>query len=236
MRGIAAYVGSLDPRLKMAVALVLGPCLWKVHVAAAAASAFLLLLLAWPLSSTRPVGGKMVRSMLVFVFFWVGFKVVLDALAGVPVEHVANDAVQLSVRLIALLLLGLVLALSTSARALGLAVAWAMRPFVGSERAWRIALALALMVHFLPTCLETMSQVREVVGRRCPDVGFFSRMRMIPQAVIRCLGQKTWNQTLAVASRGLENAAAWESDFTWHGRDWVWAGISVVTISFMLFL
>jgi biotin transport system permease protein len=174
--------------------------------------------------------------MLVFIFLWVGLTVGLDALAGVPVEYIASEAVQLTASLLALLLLGLVLALSSSARALGLAVAWAMRPFVGTERAWRIALALALMVHFLPTCLETMSQVREVVGLRCPDAGFFSRMRMIPQAVIRYLGQKTWNQTLAVASRGLENAAAWESDFNWHGRDWVWSGIFVVTISIMLSL
>lgn len=236
MKGVAALAGSLDPRLKMAAALVLGPCLWKMHVGAAAGFAVLLFLLAWPLSATQPSGSRMVRSLLLFVFFWVAFKAAVDGLTGVPVEEIGGDALQLSVRLTALVLLGLDLALSTSARALGLAVSWFIRPLVGGERAWRVALALALMIHFLPACLAALSDVREVAARRCPDAGFFRRMRIIPQAVIRNLGQKTWNQTLAVACRRLEGPDAWEPDFAWQTRDSLWAMLSVALIAAAMFL
>jgi biotin transport system permease protein len=178
----------------------------------------------------------MVRSLLSFVLLWVAVKAGLDALGGVPSEYIAMDAAQLSVRLTALLLLGLTLALSTSARSLGLAVAWALRPVLGRERAWRVALSLSLMVHFLPACLASMSQVREVAARRCPEAGFFARMRIVPQAVIRNLGQKTWNQTLAVACRRLDGADAWASDFAWTGRDWIAASFLLPTVALMLFL
>ena len=214
---------ALDPRLKLAAALVLGPCLWKVHFASAAVCAFALLLLVSPLAASRPLGSRMVRSLFFFIFLWVVVKAVVDGTTGVPAEHIFFDAGQLAVRLASLVLLGLVLALSTSARALGLAVAWGVRPLVGRERAWRVALSLSLMVHFLPICLTTMAGARDVLDRRCPGAGFGVKVRIIPQAVIRNLGQKTWSQTLAVASRGLEGPEAWEADFRWSARDLVCA-------------
>ncbi|WP_319584457.1 cobalt transporter [uncultured Pseudodesulfovibrio sp.] len=236
MVDVAGMVRSLDPRLKLAAALVAGPCLWKVPLSAAIVVALFLLILVRCLAAGQPGGGKMVRSLLSFVLFWVAVKVVLDAISGVPMEHLALDAGQLAVRLVALLMLGLGLALSTSARALGLAAAWALRPFLGRERSWRIALALSLMVHFLPTCLSTLTGVREVVARRFPEAGFFRRMRMVPQAVIRNLGQKTWNQTLAVACRGLDRPGAWEPDFAWSGRDWIGSVLVIVAIGTVFFL
>ncbi|WP_207259856.1 cobalt transporter [Desulfovibrio sp. Huiquan2017] len=236
MPDVAGWVRSLDPRLKLAAALLIGPGLWKVDVLAAAGCAVFLLALGRFLAVGQPGGGKMVRSLLSFVFFWVAVKAVLDGVTGMPVEYMASDAAQLAVRLVALLMLGLCLALSTSARALGLAVAWALRPFLGRERAWRIALSLSLMVHFLPVCLSTLSGVRGVVARRCPKAGFFRRMRMIPQAVIRNLGQKTWNQTLAVACRGLDRAEAWEPDFAWAARDWAGTGFVLLATAAMFFL
>lgn len=235
MPGLAAFVRELDPRLKLAAALVVGPCLWKVHIFMAAACALFLFVLAVPLAAGQSVGGRMVRSLLSFVLLWVAVKAGLDALGGVPSEFIAMDAAQLAVRLSGLLLLGLTLALSTSARSLGLAVAWALRPVLGRERAWRVALSLSLMVHFLPVCLSAQSQVREVAALRCPEAGFFARMRIVPQAVIRNLGQKTWNQTLAVACRRLDGADAWTPDFAWTGRDWLVAGFLLPGVALMLF-
>jgi biotin transport system permease protein len=232
----AGMVRALDPRFKLAAALLVGPCLWKIPVEAATACALLLLLLVRYLAAGQPGGGKMVRSLLSFVFFWVVIKLLLDAVSGVPVEHMGLDAGQLAVRLTALLMLGLGLALSTSARALGMAVAWALRPLMGVERAWRIALALSLMVHFLPVCLSTLTGVREVAARRFPEAGFFRRMRMVPQAVVRNLGQKTWNQTLAVACRGLDRPEAWEPDFSWAGRDWLASALLLAAMSGTFFL
>ncbi|BCS87717.1 hypothetical protein PSDVSF_09590 [Pseudodesulfovibrio sediminis] len=235
MFSLAAYARSLDPRLKMVTALVLGPCLWKIHVLGVLVCCLLLLALAWRLSLARPLGLKMLNSLTLFVMFWVLMKIVLDGLTGVPVEFVVRDALELGARLVALLALGLSLSLSTSPRALGLAVAWAIRPLVGKERAWRLALALALMIHFLPTCLATMAEVREVAKRRCPDLGFMGRFRTVPQAVIRNLGQKTWNQTLAVAGRRLDEPSAWESDFVWTVQDTI-SSLVFLTVIILLFI
>lgn len=230
IRVVAHGLRGLDPRLKLVMALTLGPCLWKVHVAAVAICAAIFLALVLPLTASQPVGTRMVKSMFLFILFWVGFKMTVDAVTGIPVEHIFLDGGQLATRLVALILLGLVLALSTSARALGLAIAWGLRPIVGKERAWQVALSLALMVHFLPICLATLTQVREVLGRRCPGSGIPTLLRVLPQAVIRNLGQKTWSQTLAVASRRLETPDAWEADFAWSGRDWICAGFFAVAI------
>lgn len=219
MPGVAAYARRLDPRLKLGVALALGPILWLVGPVQAGACALVLLALVVPLAAGQPLGGRMVRSLLVFVIFWAAAKAGLDAFSGLPPGVIAAGAGDLAIRLAALLLLGLFLALSSSARALGMAVAWAVRPCVGREQAWRLALSLALMVHFLPLCLSTVSQVRQTMARRCPRCGFFLRMTVIPQAVIRAMGQKTWNQTLAVAGRNLDRPDAWEPDFSWTGRD-----------------
>jgi biotin transport system permease protein len=199
MRDVAAYVRRRDPRLKLCAAFLLGPALWVLGLPA--------------------VG--------LCLLFWVAVKAGLDAMSGLSAAQVAMGAGDLALRLAALLLLGLFLALSSSARALGLAVSWAVRPLVGREQAWRLALSLSLMIHFLPMCLGAIAQVRQTLSRRCPRCGFFLRMVVIPQAVIRTLGQKTWNQTLAVAGRGLDDPSAWEPDFTWTGHDSAWALLSL---------
>jgi len=234
MQMLAAFLRSLDPRLKLAMALVLGPCLWKVHILGVAAWLGGLLAAILPLVASQPLPEKMVRSLFLFVFFWGAIKAVLDSLGGIPMEHVALDAAQLCMRLAAMLLLGLVLALSSSARALGLATAWAVRPFVGRERAWHVALSLALMIHFLPVCLTTLNQVDDNFGRRFPGAGFRYRMRVVPQTVIRVLGQKTWSQTLAVACRRLDGPDAWEADFSWALRDWLCAFVFACAMALLL--
>ena len=232
LQRVAASARALDPRLKMGAALVLGPLLWAMHPLAVGSWGAVLLPMVWALSLAQPLGSKMIFSLFGFVVFWCGMKFLLDAMTGLPIGTVVGDSLLLGVRLSALLLLGLSLALSTSARLLGLAVSWALRPFLGRERAWKVALSLALMVHFLPLCLSTMNQVKQTLSVRCPDCGFFRKMVLIPQAVLRALGQKTWNQTLAVACRGLENGDAWQPDFAWNRQDTV----AVAVVSFALVL
>lgn len=219
MRGVAEAVRSLDPRLKMGVALALGPGLWVLAPPLVALLALLLLGVVVALSAAQPLGRKMVRSLFVFTAAWVAVKVVLDAVSGLPLVDIALGGGELALRLVSLLLLGISLAFSTSPRSLGLAVSWALRPFIGGERAWKVALSLALMVHFLPICLETMVQVRSTLERRCPKRTLKDRLTIVPQAILRNLGQKTWNQTLAVAGRGLESGDAWQPDFAWSHRD-----------------
>ncbi len=226
---------ALDPRLKLGLAFILGPSLWIVPPFTVLICGLSLLCILLPLAVIQPVGRKMVRTMFFFVLFWVGMKSVLDAISGMPFLQIAVDCGVLGLRLSSLLLLGLTLALSASARALGLAVAWGVAPFVGRERAWKLALSLALMIHFLPMCLDAMTQVKVSLDRRCPTIGAFQRLRIIPQASIRYLGQKTWNQTLAVAGRGLENGDAWIPDFSWSFHDSLWGmlALGVLAVSFL---
>jgi len=232
----ATYIRGLDPRLKMGMALILGPSLWLINIPMVTVCAAVLLFILVALSSSQPLGAKVIRSLFLFVLFWVGIKIALEALSGIPLDLIVVDSGALALRLAALLMLGLSLALSTSARSLGLAVSWAIRPFVGAERAWKVALSLALMIHFLPMCLGTMTQVNETLTRRCPRCGFRQRMVILPQAVIRNLGQKTWSQTLAVAGRGLESGDAWKPDFAWTVHDSLWVLFIVVCVAGYYFI
>lgn len=227
-QAVSAFLRRLDPRLKIGVALIMGPALWGLSPSLVIASAVLLGIGVHGLNASHPLADRQVRTLALFVLFWIALKAVFDALAGIPLHLLIPSALILGIRLCALMLLGLVLAGSTSARALGMAITWALQPVVGRERAWKIALALALMVHFLPLCLDTMERIKQSVKLRHPGSKFKQRLVMVPQAVLRALGQKTWNQTLAVAGRRLDNAEAWSPQFEWAVRDTV-AGVVFLT-------
>lgn len=222
MRLSASYIREADPRLKLAICLALGPGLWLFEPVVVAVAGIGLLGVLLSLAVEQPLGRDMVRSLAFFVLFWVGIKVGVEMVTGMGWQEAATDGLVLALRLSTLLVLGLALALSTSARSLGLAVSWVLRPVIGGERAWRIALSLALMIHFLPLCLSTLAQVKEAYRGRCPQCSLARRAVGIPLAVVRNLGQKTWNQTLAVAGRGLESPQAWTPDFRWSRRDSLW--------------
>ncbi len=234
-QAIAAFARSADPRLKLALALALGPGLWLLPPLLTGGLGLFLLFLLLSLSASQPLGGSMVRSMFLFVFIWVGIKTGLDVWSDLPLSQVLLDSAVLGLRLASLLMLGLSLSLAASPRALGLAMCWVVRPFVGAERAWKFALSLALMIHFLPVTLSTMNQANETLTRRCPRCGIRDRMRVVPQAVLRNLGQKTWSQTLAVAGRGLESGAAWQPDFHWTISD-SFLSLAALGIAVLLFL
>jgi biotin transport system permease protein len=114
--------------------------------------------------------------------------------------------------------LGLVLAATTSTRALGMAIGKLFRPVLG-RNAWQVALALALMVHYLPLAWSTLSTIRSSIALRCPDLGWRRRVLLLPQAGIRTLAQTTWSQTLAVAARGLDGPEAWDHPMPLSWRD-----------------
>ena len=234
MHRLAAHIRRLDPRLKAGVCLFGGPGVWLLGPVHAAALVVLLAFLVFPLALTQPLGRGMLRRLAWFVLLWTAVKVGLDMVSGAAPADAALGGLILAVRLAALLMLGLVLALSTSARSLGLAVVWALRPFIGRERAWRAALSLALMVHFLPLCLSTLDQVSAAFRSRCPRGSLAQRALIVPLAVIRGLGQRTWNQALAVAGRGLDRAEAWEPDFAWSQPDTLWLAAACATAAAML--
>jgi biotin transport system permease protein len=155
-----------------------------------------------------------------------GASGVFDALRlawpdGPLLAHAARESALLGTRLALLIGIGLALALAASPRALGLALVWLLRPVLGA-RAWQPALGVALMVHFLPMAQGTFTQISRAANLRGP-LPLRRRAVLLPAAVLRILGQRTWTQTVAVAARGLDRPEAWRPDFPFRPARWAMA-------------
>ncbi len=242
-----------DPRLHLLLAGCYGVLVWHLPplglavVAAGLAGLFA----ATPLRRRRRPG--MLRGHAWFVLVWVALRFalaclgpaepsasmgggdagpggVLDALRfawpDAPLlAHAARESALLGVRLALLIGIGLALALAASPRALGLALVWLLRPVLGA-RAWQPALGVALMIHFLPMAQGTFAQISRAADLRGP-LPLRRRAVLLPTAVLRILGQRTWTQTVAVAARGLDRPEAWRPDFPFRPARWVMTALLV---------
>lgn len=118
------------------------------------------------------------------------------------------DAGLLFLRLLNILLLGLALSLAFSPPALALALSRLLRPFLG-QRAWPLALALALMLRFMGRIHTVAAQTRQAAllrGLPPKGWGFFSLA--LPH-MFRVFAAETYTQALAIAARHLDSPAAW---------------------------
>lgn len=253
-----------DPRLHLLLAGSYGVLVWHLPplglavVAAGLAGLFA----ASPLR--RRLRPGMLRGHAWFVLVWVVLRFALACLgpAAAPVSvigtggdageggvfdalrfawpdgpllaHAAREAALLGVRLALLIGIGLALALAASPRALGLALVWLLRPVLGA-RAWQPALGVALMVHFLPMAQGTFAHVSRAANLRGP-LPLRRRALLLPAAVLRILGQRTWTQTVAVAARGLDHPEAWRPGFAFRPARWCMALLLVGLGAGMTFL
>lgn len=116
------------------------------------------------------------------------------------------------VQLTTLVLLGILMAGLFSAYSLACAFNWFLRPLPFVE-SWRPALALALLLHYLPRIYETLDTVRNTaIMRNLPSTGFAYWKLAFPRFFSH-LAEQTWAQAIAVASRNLDNPAPWTIDF-----------------------
>lgn len=221
-------IQELDPRLKIGAVLLFGAALWNTGWGGLCLCAVLLTFVFFAAGSSRAGTAVLVRRFLFFVFFWMALKAGLALLRGEAAVIALPDALFFGFRLLLLLLVGLALAMTTSARQIGKSLSWALRPILGPERAWKPALALALMIHFLPQCVEAIGTARSCLSMRMPHAPAYRRIVLYPQMVLRFMGQKTWDQTLAVTVRGLDQAGAWTPAFCWGTGDSVAAGLVVL--------
>ncbi|HDQ41442.1 MAG TPA: hypothetical protein ENN39_10510 [Desulfonatronum sp.] len=202
------WLAHLDARPKLFVALLAGLSLWRLPGPALAVLALTGAGFCLVLGGFSRAHRRMWIAALCFVLLWSGLKIALDLInGGHPATSLAAGA-ELGLRLATLLLLGLTLVLSTSPHRLGLALAWFLRPVL-RRRAWRLALALTLMIHFLPLTWACANGLTQGLSRRWPDCPWHERVRLISQALVRVMSQLTWKQTLAVAARGLDRPEAW---------------------------
>lgn len=224
------WLHNVDPRLKILTAACFGIATWHVPPIVLGGYAFVLWLLCAQAEFFSRANWPMLRSYLWFVLFWAVIKFALDCtpLLTAPytwneplVRQAALEAGLLAARLCVLIGLGLMLALTTSPRRLGLALCWYLRPVLG-RNSWKTALSLSLMIHFLPLVQSTISQVKSAILQRNLKRSRWQRFMLVPQATLRILAQKTWTQTVAVASRGLDTPDAWIPRF--QPQPLVWMG------------
>jgi len=210
----AAAVRRLDPRLCVGLSLFLGVSLWKMPVAAVgAAGAFLLLLTL--LLGRGSEGGTGARPLLMFVLLWSGVRLGLALWDGIPMQEALTLSGEIALRLAALLLLGLTLSLAVSARRIGLALSWALRPFMGRD-AWQGALAFALMVHMIPETRRNLRELRRGLSLRQGRLSLQQRLTLVPLALIRVMARSAWTRAVAVASRRLDGPEAWTGGLRWR--------------------
>ncbi|NMC49893.1 MAG: cobalt transporter [Desulfovibrio sp.] len=215
---IGRYVDGMDPRVKLATALCLGPLVWRLAPAGTVVMAVCLGVLAVLAVPRSALGTAALRGNAVFVVLWAAAKCLFDVWGGVSPETAALESTIFGARLLTLILLGLVLAATTSPRRMGAALSYALTPFLG-RRAWKAALALALLVHNLPLAWTAGAAIRSAMRRRCPDLPFARKPALFATALLRAVSLTAYDRTMAVAARNLDTPEAWRPVFPhpWRG-------------------
>lgn len=231
LRGLS----GVDPRIKLVVALSLGVMVWQASWPGLLIYSLFLGAIVFTYRHYWPGNRALLRTYVGFVCFWSLAKFLLSLVGTQGWQDAAIGASLVAGRISCLLLLGAALTMTTSSRSLGMGLSSLLRPVLGKERAWRTALAFALMVHFLPLTWRTVEQVRETIRRRCPRISVWQRIPLMVQAILRNLGRLTWDQSLAIAGRGLDQSEAWNIDFPMQYAQWG-VGILFVAVSAILAL
>ncbi|MFP4480225.1 MAG: energy-coupling factor transporter transmembrane component T [Desulfohalobiaceae bacterium] len=220
---------GLDPRLKIVMAFALGIFTWQAAWMPLGLYLLGTMLLAWLLTGYGAVQGKNLQHLAGLVFIWSTVKALWGLGEAVPVQQALFSSLILGQRLVVLILLGLCLTAVCSSRQMGLALEWFLRPLLRGK-SWQVALALTLMLHFLPLCLQTLRGVQTAQTLRCADQSAYSRYKHLVRATCRILAQRTWDQTLALAARGLDHSSAWRRPLPWNPGQWA-AGLALLGLA-----
>ena len=225
---VGQRVRSADPRLKILLALTAGVLTWSAAWPYLTLLSFGLGLLLFLLRTFHHGYASLWRAYLLFVVVWTAIKWVGDGLGPPTLLQAAPEAALFGWRLGLLLCLGLALALATPPRQMGSALAWALRPVMG-DRAWRSALALTLMVHFLPQTWLALADIRRTMRLRGARLPWWRRGPLTARTLLRVMSQKTWTQTLALAARRLDDPAAWRPVFAPTPATWL-TGVTLLVL------
>ena len=229
LRPRAAALRAFDARVALLLALLFGVLVWRAGVAGNLAYAALVAAVLAAAGATRRDARRLVKAAAAFALVWAGVKLALDLAARVPAPAALGTVALLSVRLVALVLMGAALGALVTPRALGLALASLTRPVLG-RRAWTAALALSLMVHFIPRALASFEGARRALRVRRLRVSRVRALVWVARVGARNLAGLTWDQTLAIAARRLDGPEAWAAAPPPRPRDWL-AGATVAALA-----
>lgn len=218
-----------DPRLALGLTLAASLCVWHAGWPGLCVYAAVLLCL-WHRAGTHRLApqGTLARTVR-FCLFWTTITwafTVSEVLPPLPWATIAAlpqalhtalppalwatlpGAALLLCRLALLMAFALSLTLHLSPHALGQAAVWFVAPLLGNN-AWKPALSLALMVHYLPAMHTAAHAVRLAAKvRGLPEQGFAYWKNALPH-LFRLLYSRTMQQAMAIASRGLDTNNAW---------------------------
>jgi len=198
-----------DARLAVLLSMVAGFCVWRYSPVVLAA---LLFALAW-LMARQPsfpgLGRPILRPVLRFALFFGLLKLCLDMLnPDIGAGQAAVNAAMLTGRLLSAVCIGLALLLLCGPRGLCLALTWYLRPMLRNN-AWKVGLAAALTIHFLPMVFLLVSQTSSQIRLRLPHLGPLRRMALLGQSTLRQSAQKSWKQSVALLARDVNKPEAW---------------------------
>ncbi|NJB67008.1 biotin transport system permease protein [Desulfobaculum xiamenense] len=218
---------TLDPRVRVLLAFSYGLVVLHSGTLGLAVILGALCAVALAVTRTHPTDRSVFKACAAFVGLWVGIKTGVDMWSGIAPTQALMGGGILGMRLFALMLIGLCLALSASPRTMGTALAWMLRPILRGK-AWIVALAMALMIHFLPLTWQVFTRVRHTMALRASNLPLRSRIMLFPQAAMRALSLKTWNQTVAIAARGLDRESAWQTRFPLNAAHWALGALLIL--------
>ena len=204
-------LAAADGRVVLLLALLFGVLVWHAGAAGNLAYAAFFGAVLASAGATREDALRLARWAATFALGWGGVKLALDLWSGVAAREALAEAWLLCVRLAALLLLGGAVSALLTPRALGLALASLTRPVLRA-RAWTVALALLLMVHFVPRALAAFEGARAALRVRRIQTTRLRGLVIVLEAGVRNLARMTWDQTLAVAARRLDGPEAWREE------------------------
>lgn len=218
---------ACDARIKIMLSIVLGVCAWRAGPWALGLFFVSTGLLAWAAAGMSLFSRRQIKGLLLFVGVWTAVKAGMELLAHNPVW--LKQSLILGARLSVLVLVGLSLAALTSRVQVGRAVSSLLRP-IFKNKSWQGAMSLALMIHFIPVTMGTMHSVQRTLSLRGHDLSMRQRLHLFVTTVMRNLSRSTWDQTMALAVRGLEEPKAWEQYQAFRAKEWIAGGVLGVSI------
>lgn len=224
----------------LGLVFITGSCIWMVplFVCCLLACVTGVVFVLWRYALRLPP--RTMQRLGKFIVFWVVLKFCLQyvplfwgereqlfpagsefsfALVGQLVESVwlhreaLYDIGIFCLRLGILVIWGILLVGFYSAYELACAFGWYLRPCKRFET-WRIALALALLLHYLPRIYETLDTIKMGARLRHLPVKGFAFWRLVFPRFFAVLAQQTWAQAIAIASRRLDAPSPWEMGYS----------------------
>jgi biotin transport system permease protein len=153
-------------------------------------------------------------AYLAFLVVWTAAQFLLT-LSQIPGAYglAARSAASLGGRLAVVVGLAMAVPLAATPLAVGRAVGWFLGPIdrlLGlSGLSWRAALALCLMMSFLPRAIAAAKALDRTLRLRAPRLPILKRLRLEGEAMLRILGSQAWEAALAIAARDLWRPEPW---------------------------